>query len=550
MELHQYFMRDRGHQSTPEMSPQSVEMPHWSSSSAESLLVEPRSGRRKVLFIDTDVETHQLAADALEDQGIDVLCSLEVEDALAQLNSNHDEVASLSAVFYALGRPANHGLRIFARLRQAARGVPVFLLASRDAMEAAKTALQLGASGYLLKPFIQQELIDLMSPASPANLFPVRIDSASRSPLGRTPGAFPSRALVARSQAPLPSAAAPPPLLPSAGSTGSAGLPNMGLGALASKQDPLGQFIGRAPGMQRVFALIRKVAASDVSVLVTGESGSGKEMVASAIHQCSSREGRPFIAINCAAIPKELLESELFGHAKGAFTGATTARRGLFEEAHEGTVLLDEIGDLPLPLQAKILRLLQTKEVKPLGQNIVKEINVRIISATHKNLKALIQKGEFREDLYYRLNVMPIQLPPLRERREDVPLLAEHFLRKHSPSVGRRLFGFSKGAISKLQSLPWRGNVRELENTVERAMVMAEGSWIEDCDIIVDEIGTDGNVADDLFNSGKSLKDIEREYIRHVLAKTGNRKEAATRILGIDRKTLYRKEKLYGIRLS
>ncbi len=311
------------------------------------------------------------------------------------------------------------------------------------------------------------------------------------------------------------------------------------------------QLIGTGPGMQKVFALIRKVAPSDVNVLVTGESGSGKEMVASAIHRCSSRAGKPFITINCAAIPRELLESELFGHAKGAFTGASSSRRGLFEEAHEGTILLDEIGDLPLPLQAKILRLLQTKEIKPLGQNAIKEVNVRIISATHKNLKAMIHQGEFREDLYYRLNVMPIQLLPLRERREDIPILAEFFLHKHAASARRPPHGFSKSALQKLNTLPWRGNVRELENAIARALVLADGPQIEEKDIVVEDITTPSTASgiDDFFNRSMSLKDIEREYIQHVLQRTENRKDAATQILGIDRKTLYRKEKLYGFRI-
>jgi len=319
----------------------------------------------------------------------------------------------------------------------------------------------------------------------------------------------------------------------------------------SAKADPLESFIGTGPSMRKVFDLIRKVSRCDVSVLVTGESGSGKEMVASAVHRLSDRSEKPFIAINCAAIPKDLLESELFGHARGAFTGAHMARRGLFEEAHEGTVFLDEIGDLPLPLQAKILRLLQTRQVKPLGSNAIREVSVRIISATHKNLKSLIGSGEFREDLYYRLNVMPIHLPPLRERREDIPVLTEHFFKKHRAKVANKILGFSQEAITRLQELSWKGNVRELENAVERAMVLSEGPWVSAQDIIVD----DGDVDDahsiqSFFGRGASLKELEREYIRHVLKQTGNKKEAAVRILGIDRKTLYRKERLYGLASS
>jgi DNA-binding NtrC family response regulator len=306
--------------------------------------------------------------------------------------------------------------------------------------------------------------------------------------------------------------------------------------------------IGASREMRKVVSLIRKIGPSCVNVLITGESGSGKEMVASAIHQVSDRAKKPFIAINCAAIPRELLESELFGHAKGAFTGATSARRGLFEEANEGTILLDEIGDLPLSLQAKILRLLQTRQVKPLGQNTIKEVDVRIISATHKNLKSLIQKGEFREDLYYRLNVMPVHLPPLRDRKDDIVVLAEYFLSRYSKKKRGVAPELSKRASNKLLKLPWKGNVRELENVIERAIVMSDGIEITDEDIVSEEVEPSIYSADDLFNAGMTLKDIEREYIKHVLNRTGNRKETATRILGIDRKTLYRKEKLYGIR--
>jgi two-component system, NtrC family, response regulator HydG len=316
---------------------------------------------------------------------------------------------------------------------------------------------------------------------------------------------------------------------------------------LSSADDPLSSFIGSSPQMAKIFALIRKVAPSDVNVLVTGESGTGKEMVAAAIHKLSTRRDKPFVAINCAAIPKELLESELFGHAKGSFTGATVARRGLFEEADGGTVFLDEIGDLPLPLQAKILRLLQTREVKPVGQNSTIKVDVRIISATHKDLKLLISQNEFREDLYYRLNVMPLHLPALRERRPDIPLLAEFFLKKYANAKKLRVSGFSQAAMSKLMTLEWRGNVRELENTIERASVLAESNLIEERDIVCEDIQptADTSSSQHIFERGLTLHELEMEYIKFVLKKTNNKKEAATRILGIDRKTLYRKEKQY-----
>ncbi len=318
-----------------------------------------------------------------------------------------------------------------------------------------------------------------------------------------------------------------------------------------SVADPLQSFIGSSAQMNKVFALIRKVAPSEVNVLVTGESGTGKEMVASAIHKLSNRRDKPFIAINCAAIPKELLESELFGHAKGSFSGATTARRGLFEEAEGGTVFLDEIGDLPLALQAKILRLLQTREVKPVGQNTTVKVDVRIISATHKDLKLLISQNDFREDLFYRLNVMPLHLPSLRERRSDIPMLADFFLKRYSTNKKARVNAFSSNAMAKLMMLEWRGNVRELENTIERAVVLAETNVIEEHDIVCENIQPTADLSGDLsrsqhiFEQGLTLHELEIEYIKFVLKKTNNKKEAATRILGIDRKTLYRKEKQY-----
>lgn len=455
--------------------------------------------RQRILVIDSDSSVHDTMAMSIDDRKFELMSTLSADEAISLLQMNPSEIDNLHTIFFTLTVPANRGLQLLTRLREMVKSIPIYLMASREALEAAKAAQQIGVAGIFVKPIMTAEISELIN--------------------GNT-GFVQERSK---------------------------------LSAFASslQQDPFARLIGHDAGMQKVVSMIRKVAPSDVNVLITGESGSGKEMVASAIHLASPRAKKPFIALNCAAIPKDLLESELFGHAKGAFTGAQSARRGLFEEANEGTILLDEIGDLPLPLQAKILRLIQTKQVKPLGSNITREVNVRILSATHKNLKSLIQKGEFREDLYYRLNVMPIQIPALRERREDIPLLAEHFMIKHKSNVGKEISGFTRAAVMKLQNMPWKGNVRELENTIERAMVLSEGCWIDACDISVDEVEATvpaQTQVDDFFNSNMSLKDIEREYIKHVLRKTGNRKEAATKILGIDRKTLYRKEKLYGLK--
>ncbi|MES2963176.1 MAG: sigma-54 dependent transcriptional regulator [Bdellovibrionota bacterium] len=305
-------------------------------------------------------------------------------------------------------------------------------------------------------------------------------------------------------------------------------------------------FVGTSPMMRGVFDLIRKAARTSISVLITGESGSGKEVAAKAIHACSARADKPFVAINCAAIPQELLESELFGHRKGAFTGAVTERRGLFMEANEGTILLDEIGDLPLSLQAKLLRLLQTREVRPIGQNESFKVDVRIIAATHKNLRELIRTGEFREDLFYRLNVIPIQMPALRERREDIRPLAEHFLETNLPLFDCGPKVFAEETVKLLTRSPWVGNVRELENVVLRSIMVSSGPIIEPKDILIEsEVSTleklngrDGPMV--------TLDELEKEYIQYVLTRTDNKSEAAA-VLGIDRKTLYNKEKKYDL---
>jgi DNA-binding NtrC family response regulator len=304
--------------------------------------------------------------------------------------------------------------------------------------------------------------------------------------------------------------------------------------------------IGKSQPMRAIFDLVGRVAGSTANILITGESGSGKEVIARAIHNSGPRVQKPFVAINCTAIPEALLESELFGHAKGSFTGAVHKKKGLFEEANGGTLFLDEIGDMSPSLQAKLLRVLQERKIRPVGDTQMIDVDVRIIAATHKDLKDAIRNGRFREDLFYRLSVIPIVVPSLRDRQEDIPLLAEHFLRKYCASNGRRMQGFSNNAMQKLLRLRWEGNVRELENVVERAVVLAPGDLIEPKDIPGNEVEN----ADQFFRS--SIKDfptigqLEERYIRTVLDKVGGHKEKAAQILGINRRTLYRKEREYG----
>lgn len=307
-----------------------------------------------------------------------------------------------------------------------------------------------------------------------------------------------------------------------------------------------GSIIGNSSSIRRLKELINKVSMSNSNILITGESGSGKEIVARSIHNQSKRSQEKFIAINCSAIPSELLEAELFGYKKGSFTGATGDHTGLFEEANKGTLFLDEIGDMPPLLQAKVLRVLQEKEIKPIGVNKTKSINVRIISATHRNLKNSIQKGEFREDLFFRLCVIPIHVPPLRERREDIPLLASHFLKKYNRLNEKNISGFEPSAINKLKKVSWQGNVRELENTIERAVVLSNNKLITLDDLVIDNSYKVNQSPTEGFKKLVTLKELEREYIKYVSNKLDGRKEDIARVLGINRKTLYRKEKEIG----
>ena len=300
----------------------------------------------------------------------------------------------------------------------------------------------------------------------------------------------------------------------------------------------------QSPAMERVLDLARRVAQVDSTVLLTGESGVGQERVANLIHQESARAGGPFVAINCGAVPESLLESELFGHAKGAFTGAAQDRPGLFEAAQGGTLLLDEIGEVPSAMQVKLLRALQEREVRRVGENRNRAIDARVLAATNRDLAADVHAARFRQDLYYRLRVVEIRVPPLRERREDVLALARTFLADAARRTGRKATGFTPAAAQQLVRYAWPGNVRELENAVERAVVLARGSRI-DVDDLPEEIGLalpGAAVAGEI----RPLAQIERDYILSVLRTTGGNRARAAARLGIGAATLYRKLKAYG----
>jgi transcriptional regulator with PAS, ATPase and Fis domain len=299
--------------------------------------------------------------------------------------------------------------------------------------------------------------------------------------------------------------------------------------------------------MQEIFSLIRRVSASPANVLITGESGTGKELVARAIHAGSPRKGRPFVAVNCAAIPDNLLESELFGYKRGAFTDARSDRAGLLVEADGGTLFLDEIAELPVALQPKLLRVLQEREVRPLGANRPERVDVRLIAATNRDIEARLKTGEMREDLYYRLNVIQLQLPPLRARTEDLLPLAEHFLARSAERAGKALRGLSETAKKLLLGYHWPGNVRELENVIERAVALCEREIVgpEDLPPAMRERRNQDRLAAALAQ-GLTLEQLEREYIERVLEAEGGNKTRAAQRLGLDRKTLYRKLEEYA----
>jgi two-component system response regulator HydG len=310
--------------------------------------------------------------------------------------------------------------------------------------------------------------------------------------------------------------------------------------------DRFADILGQSPPMQTLFSLLERVAQVASPALVLGETGTGKELVARALHHSGPRSAGPFVAINCAAVPETLLESELFGHTRGAFTGATQSRRGLFLEADGGTLLLDEIGELSPPLQARLLRVLESGEIRPLGSDGVRKVDVRIVAATHRPLSDLVHSGEFREDLYYRLKVLPIVVPPLRERGDDIRLLAEHFLAQARQRLPQAVVhGFASDGMAVLLGHPWPGNVRELQHLVERLVVTVDKELVDAVTLrgAMEPLREKSISAFGWGESLPSLRDLEQQYIDHVLERTGGNKTKAAEILGIDPSTLHRRGK-------
>jgi two-component system, NtrC family, response regulator HydG len=465
------------------------------------------SKSHQILVIDDDAEMRSMVADFLRSEGHEVKEAPLASEALMRINkgefstSDRDGqellVGALDLVISDLNMPEMTGIEFIGKFREMAPHVPIVLITAFGSIETAIEAIRKGAFDYTTKPFKLAELSVTVA-----------------------------RALRYRDLY----------------------LENSRLQNEIGQSQSFGKIIGKSHGMREVFDLIRRVAPASANVLITGESGTGKERVANAIHSEGPRKTKRFVAINCTAIPDALLESELFGHAKGAFTGAVSRKRGLLEEAEGGTVFLDEIGDMNLGLQSKLLRVIQERKIRAVGDNVDRDVDVRIVAATHKDLKSAIKNGTFREDLYYRLSVIPVVIPPLRHRKEDIPLLANHFLKKYSATNNSQVRGFSPEALARLMLMPWEGNVRELENVVERAVVLARGNMIDIGDL---PTAGEGSV-ETFFESNQNgalptLEDIEKRYFKFVLDKTGGKKEKAAQILGVNRRTLYRKEREYGL---
>ena len=307
------------------------------------------------------------------------------------------------------------------------------------------------------------------------------------------------------------------------------------------------QLVGKCPAMQIIFALIAKVAESNSTVLVTGESGAGKEVVGRALHLLSPRKDNVFLPVNCSAIPDTLLESQLFGYVKGAFTGATNTQDGLFQRARGGAIFLDEIGEMPLSLQPKLLRVIEGKEVLSVGSVEPTRVDVRIIASTNRDLEKEMQEGRFREDLFYRLNVIRIHVPPLRERREDIPLLVEHLVHRHNAEMKKAYKGVDNLAMKILMGLPWKGNIRELDNVLERAMILGNGEWVTVEHLPDGELEEHANSHAVGHNLREAQKAYEKVHIENVLRETEGDRTRTAQLLGLSRSSLYRKMEKLGI---
>jgi DNA-binding NtrC family response regulator len=446
----------------------------------------------RILIVDDDPETCRFMAELLARPEREIATAHLVDDALARLSR---EPFDLLVSDINLNAPQS-GLDLLRAFKAANPAGQVLLISGFGTLQTAIEAVRAGAFDYISKPFNIAQVKDAVDRA---------LEQA--------------RLAAAAPEAPPRRAGRPPEL------------------------------IGRTAPMLEVYKQIARAADSTVPVLVMGESGTGKELVARAIHAHSRRAGRPFVAVNCGAIPETLLESELFGHTRGAFTGAVADTKGLFEQAHGGTIFLDEVGEMPPALQVKLLRTLEDGEVRPIGAARPVHVDVRVIAATNVDLERAVAAQRFRQDLFYRLGVVIIRVPPLRERRADIPLLVDRFLHDAAGRAGRAV-AISPAALDALVAYDWPGNVRELENTIERLVLFSRGAWIEPSDLPAAMRRDQPASPTGLFADLPTLDELERRYLLHVLDAVGGNRTRAAEVLGIDRRTLYRMIERFGIALK
>jgi DNA-binding NtrC family response regulator len=441
--------------------------------------------KKRILVVEDEEKLRRVIELQLASSGFDVDKAATAEEGL-KLADRADLILT------DLRLPSMDGVQFLSLIRRQNTQVPVVMMTAYGSVETAVESMKAGATDFLLKPFSLDHLMQVVYKA------------------------LEMRAL--RDE-------------------------NRQLKEALGRRYEYDNIIGRSEAMQEIFATIERVAPTRATVLLAGESGVGKDLIARAIHFHSPRRDRPLVKINCSALPENLMESELFGYEKGAFTGAVGSKPGKFEQADTGTVFLDEIGDVPAAIQVKLLRILQEREFERLGSNVTRHIDVRVIAATNQDLRAALEQGTFREDLYYRLNVVPMNIPPLRERKQDIPFLANHFLRKLAPDSGHAVEGISDAAMEKLVGYHWPGNVRELENVIERALILCRGGQLEADDIKLEMAprsrpSGDSNQQHHFLPEGLTLDQYEQELIREALRRADGNKSQAARLLGLTRNAL------------
>jgi len=452
---------------------------------------EPGFKPSRILVVDDDRAMCQLLIDLLREDGYEADVAYDGESALEKCRTTRFDLAITDLMM-----PKMRGIELVQRLREIDASALVLLITAFGTIENAVEAMRAGAFHYVTKPFHNDEILIQVKRALEQKTLQEEL-----------------KRLRTEVQA----------------------------------RNRFQNIIGQSSAMQMVFETIAQVSDLPANILIEGESGTGKELIARAIHCNSSRATGPFIPVNCAAIPETLLESELFGYVRGAFTDARRDRPGLFREASGGILFLDEISEIPITLQAKLLRVLEDKEVRPLGANQSEKVDTRVLSASNRFLDELVRNGKFRQDLYYRLNVIRIELPTLRHRSEDIPLLVKHFIEKFADSAKRNVDGIQDEALAALRSYDWPGNIRELEHTIERAVLLGKGALIgvEDLPDHLVARGESAIVLAQALAKQFTLRDLEREYIGKVLETAHGNKTEAARILGVDRTTLYRKLEEY-----